>query len=108
MTVELDRTSDGVVYGRARRVGSVADLARLGPQDVVVAASMPPGWATLLPEVAAVVLATGGALSNTAIVLRERGIPAVMGVGAAVGRLRPGQLLEVDAAHERVRPIGED
>jgi pyruvate,water dikinase len=97
--------SGTLAAGRARRVGSAADLAALGADDVVVAVWLPPSWVPLLPPVAAVVLGTGGVLSNTAIVLRERGIPAVVGLGDQIDALQPGEPLVVDGAAGTVRRL---
>jgi pyruvate,water dikinase len=65
--------------------------------------TLPPGWVPALRAPAAVIVAEGGALSNTAVVLRERGIPAVVGVGPAAGTLREGERVEVDGARGVVR-----
>ena len=52
----------------------------------------------------AVVTETGGVLSHAAIVARERGIPAVVGVPGAMTRLRDGEYVTVDGSAGVVRP----
>jgi len=52
---------------------------------------------------AAVVAETGGLLSHAAIVAREYGIPAVLGVLEATTRLHDGQVVTVDGSAGRVR-----
>jgi len=50
----------------------------------------------LLPLLGAIVTDGGGALSHTAIVAREFGIPAVVGTGDATARISDGARLLVD------------
>lgn len=66
---------------------------------VLVAADLPPSELLRLPpgQLAAVVLQAGGATSHTAILARSMGIPAVMGVGAAVADISAGTTLLVDS-----------
>ena len=49
---------------------------------------------------------TGGILSHCAIVAREYGIPAVVGVGGATAAIRDGQTVEVDGDAGVVRIVG--
>ena len=50
----------------------------------------------------------GGANSHGAVVAREYGIPAVVGVPDAVGRITTGQLITVDGALGTVTPVDQD
>ncbi len=69
-----------------------ADLAG----KVLVAASLPASWLPLLHQVAAVVTEQGSLTCHSAIIAREVGIPAVMGVAGAMAKLAPGCLVHVD------------
>jgi pyruvate,water dikinase len=48
----------------------------------------------------------GGANSHGAVVAREYGIPAVVGVPDATSRIRSGQTITVDGAAGTVTPEG--
>lgn len=54
-----------------------------------------PAWTPLLSVAAAVVTEVGGMLSHAAIVAREYGIPAVVGVKGATKMIGNGQRVEV-------------
>jgi pyruvate,water dikinase len=58
---------------------------------------MPP-WTPLFAIAAAVVTESGGPLSHCAIVAREYGIPAAVGVPGATQRIMTGQRINVDGA----------
>jgi pyruvate,water dikinase len=97
--------SRGIVVGRVHLiVGGVSDAAAAPPGSVLVFRTLPPGWVPMLRAPGAVIVVEGGMLSNTAKVLRERGIPAVVGVGPAAGALREGDRVEVDGTRGVVRP----
>ena len=49
--------------------------------------------------------ASGGALSHTAIVARELGVPAVVGVADALVRIADGVTIEIDPASAQVRVV---
>ena len=55
-----------------------------------------PGWTPLFINAASLVLEVGGALTHGAVVAREYGIPAVVGVRQATHKIRSGQRLRVD------------
>jgi phosphohistidine swiveling domain-containing protein len=94
--------SPGQATGRVRLVLDERDFARLRPGDVLVAPYTSPAWTPLFLVAAAVVVNAGGALSHTAIVAREYGVPAVMGTRDATRRLRDGQRVLVDGSAGRV------
>jgi phosphoenolpyruvate synthase/pyruvate phosphate dikinase len=87
--------SAGMARGPARPVRSEADARSVRPGEVAVAAHLPAPWVPLLAAAAGVV-GDGGPLCNTAIVLRELRLPAVMAAGAAVGAVAQGRVLTVD------------
>lgn len=90
--------SRGTATGPARVVRGPGDFTRVRAGDVLVCPWTDPGWTPLLGVVAGVVTEEGGALSHAAIVARERGIPAVLGVRDATTRLRDGTVVTVDGA----------
>ncbi|MFB6392299.1 PEP/pyruvate-binding domain-containing protein [Polymorphospora lycopeni] len=96
--------SRGTATGPARIVRGPGDFGRVRPGDILVCRFTDPAWTPLLRIVAAVVTETGGALSHAAIVAREQGIPAVLGVPGAMDRLPDGATVTVDGATGTVRP----
>lgn len=94
----------GVATGRARVVRSVSEFSRVTAGDIVVCAHTDPAWTPLFAVAAGVVTETGGVLSHAAIVAREYGIPAVLGVAHATSRLRDGARITLDGAAGTVAP----
>lgn len=82
--------------GTVRVIRGEADFHRLGPGDVLVAPITAPAWSVLFAQAGAVVTETGGVLSHAAIVAREHGIPAVLGVDGATTELPDGATVTVD------------
>jgi phosphohistidine swiveling domain-containing protein len=83
--------------GRARLVtGSGQGLADFEPGEVLVATMTSPSYNVVLSLAGAVVTETGDAMSHAAIMARELGVPAVIGVPRAVASIRDGDLVTVD------------
>jgi pyruvate,water dikinase len=98
--------SPGQARGPAKVVRSLGDAGKLRRGDILVAETTAPPWPPLFATVAAVITATGGMLSHSAIVAREYRIPAVVGIGGAAAMVHDGQLLEVDGNAGVVRVVG--
>ncbi|MGI5271602.1 PEP/pyruvate-binding domain-containing protein [Nonomuraea sp. CA-218870] len=90
--------SRGIVTGTARIIRGPRDFERARPGDIIVCPFTDPAWTPLLRIAAGVVTETGGALSHAAIVAREHGIPAVLGVANATTRLHDDSAVTVDGA----------
>ncbi len=88
--------SGGRYAGRARIVRSAADFEKIESGDVLVTRITSSGYNVLLPLLGAVVTDRGGALSHTAIIAREFGIPAVVGTGDATSRIPDEARIVVD------------
>ena len=88
--------SPGLAQGPARLVAGPWEFARVQAGDVLVAATADPGWTPLFGRLAGLVLETCGLLSHAAVVAREYGLPAVMGVPEATRQLQDGQIVQVD------------
>ncbi len=97
--------SSGVRRGAAKLVWTTDDFKKMKPGDVLVCRSSNVSWIPLFTIAGAVVTDVGGALSHAAVVAREFGVPAVVGVGVAFERLRDGMLVEVDGDRGTVRPL---
>ncbi len=85
----------GVAEGVARVVRDPT-RERLAPGEILVAEFTDPGWTPLFINAAGVVLEVGGSLTHGAVVAREYGIPAVVGVREATRRIHTGERLRVD------------
>lgn len=88
------------------RVAATADEAidMLEPGDVLVVRVTSPAFNTVLAIAGAVVTADGGAMSHAAVIARELGIPAVIGVDAAL-TIPDRSIVEVDPVAGMVRVI---
>jgi rifampicin phosphotransferase len=86
--------SAGTVEGRAR---VLLDLARaaLEPGDILVTAHTDPSWSPLFVAVAGLVTEVGGQMTHGAVIAREYGLPAVVGVQQATRLIRDGQRIRV-------------
>ena len=87
--------SPGLVSAPARVVLDPAG-ARLEPGEILVTPSTDPGWTPLFLTAGGLVMEMGGAMSHGAVVAREYGIPAVVGVPYATRRIDTGQRIAVD------------
>jgi rifampicin phosphotransferase len=98
--------SAGVVTARARVVLDPVG-AHLQPGEILVAPSTDPGWTPLFLTAGGLVMEMGGANSHGAVVAREYGIPAVVGVADATQKITTGDLITVDGAAGLIRPADE-
>ncbi|MDE8588400.1 PEP/pyruvate-binding domain-containing protein [Arthrobacter sp. NQ4] len=89
--------SAGTATGKVRVVLDPVG-AHIEPGEILVAPSTDPGWTPLFMTAGALVMEMGGVISHGAVVAREYGIPAVVGVADATERLRDGQSVTVDGA----------
>lgn len=95
--------------GQARVVcGAGEALERFEPGDVLVAPMTSPSYNVLLSLAGAVVTEEGGVMSHAAIMARELGLPAVLGVPDATRTIRDGQLITVNPMTGLVEIIEED
>ncbi len=98
-------TCAGRVQGQVRKVLRPEEATTMHPGEVLVLRAADVGLSPLFPTAAAVVTDLGGALSHAAIVLRELGVPSVLGTIHATTMLRTGDWVEVDGAAGIVRRI---
>ncbi|MCB1889756.1 MAG: phosphoenolpyruvate synthase, partial [Rhodocyclaceae bacterium] len=96
----------GQVEGVAAVLADAAEGAALDGPRVVVTRQTDPGWASVFFLASGLVVERGGMLSHGAIIAREFGIPAVVGVTDATRRLASGQRLFVDGDRGEVRILG--
>jgi rifampicin phosphotransferase len=87
--------SAGTVEGRARVILKL-EGAHLNKGDILVTPYTDPGWTPLFPLAAGLVTEVGGLMTHGAVVAREYGIPAVVGVEGATQKIADGQWIRVD------------
>ncbi|WP_369217955.1 PEP-utilizing enzyme, partial [Streptomyces flavofungini] len=89
--------SAGTVEGRARVIHDMAD-ADLEAGDILVTAFTDPSWSPLFVAVAGLVTEIGGQMTHGAVIAREYGLPAVVGVDQATRHIKDGQRIRVHGA----------
>lgn len=88
----------GTVTGTARIVLDPIAAPDLDPDDILVAPTTDPSWASLFLTVAGVVVDVGAIGSHAAIVCRELGVPCATSVVDATRRIPDGSTITVDGA----------
>jgi rifampicin phosphotransferase len=86
--------SAGTVEGRARVILDIA-TADLDAGDILVTASTDPSWTPLFLGITGLVTEVGGRMTHGAVIAREYGLPAVVGVAHATRLIRDGQRIRV-------------
>jgi pyruvate,water dikinase len=86
--------SAGTVEGRARVVQDMAQ-ADLRPGDILVTSHTDPSWTPLFVTVSGLVTEVGGLMTHGAVIAREYGLPAVVGVVDATRLIADGQRIRV-------------
>ena len=94
----------GIVRGPVRVVREPRG-AELKQGEILVAERTDPGWIMLFPAAAGLLVEHGSLLSHSAIVAREMGIPAVIGLSGVTAWLRDGDLVEMDGRSGTVRRV---
>ena len=86
--------SAGTVQGRARVIWDMAE-ADLEPGDILVTAYTDPSWTPAFVAIKGLVTEVGGLMTHGAVIAREYGLPAVVGVEHATRLIRDGQQIRV-------------
>ncbi len=89
---------DRIASGRVRRIRKVSELGSFQAGEILVADRTDPDWEPAMKIASAVITASGGRTCHAAIVAREIGIPAVVGVGAGIDLLQDGSEVTVSSA----------
>jgi rifampicin phosphotransferase len=103
--------SAGTVEGRARVILDMAD-ADLDPGDILVTAYTDPSWSPLFVAISGLVTEVGGLMTHGAVIAREYGLPAVVGVEHATRLIQDGQRIRLNGTHGYIEvlpdgPAGE-
>ncbi|MGI6678299.1 MAG: PEP/pyruvate-binding domain-containing protein [Dehalobacterium sp.] len=90
--------SCGVVSGPCKIIIDPQDFSRLRPGDILVALYTNPAWTPTFSFIGGLVAEYGSTVSHAAIIAREYGIPAVMGVKGATQILKDGEEITIDGS----------
>jgi pyruvate,water dikinase len=87
--------SAGTIEGRARVILDMAE-ANLEAGDILVTAYTDPSWTPLFVSIKGLVTEVGGLMTHGAVIAREYGLPAIVGVEHATRLIRDGQRIRVN------------
>ncbi len=98
--------SAGTIEGRARVIRDIAQ-ADIEPGDILVTTYTDPSWTPLFLAVKGLVTEVGGLMTHGAVIAREYGLPAVVGVEHATNLIRDGQRIRVHGTDGYVEILPE-
>lgn len=87
--------SSGIIEGRARVILNMEE-ANLEEGDILVTAFTDPSWTPLFVSIKGLVTEVGGLMTHGAVIAREYGIPAVVGLENAIRLIKDGQRIRVN------------
>ena len=87
--------SSGIIEGRARVIFNLED-ADLEDGDILVTTFTDPSWTPLFVSIKGLVTEVGGLMTHGAVIAREYGLPAVVGVENATQLIKDGQQIRVN------------
>ena len=98
--------SPGTAAGRVRVVFDPRQ-AHLQPGEILVCPGTDPSWTPLFLAASGLVMEVGGMMTHGAVVAREYGIPAIVGVDQATQRLQTGQKIRIDGSTGEIDVLEE-
>ena len=87
--------SSGVIEGRARVILNLED-ADLEEGDILVTSFTDPSWTPLFVSIKGLITEVGGLMTHGAVIAREYGLPAVVGIDNATQMINDGQRIRVN------------
>ncbi|HEY9729437.1 MAG TPA: putative PEP-binding protein, partial [Chroococcales cyanobacterium] len=81
------------------------NLKSILPGRILVSTSITPDWLSVLRSAAGIVTEQGGMTSHAAIIARELGIPAVVGVTGATQLIQTGEVVVVDGDQGEIQRL---
>lgn len=98
--------SSGIVEGRARVVESLAD-AHIEKGDILVTVFTDPSWTPVFVSLAGLITEVGGMMSHGAVITREYGMPAVVGVVNATKQIKDGQRIRLNGTEGYIEILAD-
>jgi pyruvate,water dikinase len=98
--------SSGVVEGRARVILNIDD-ADLEKDDILVTPFTDPSWTPLFVSIKGLITEVGGLMTHGAVIAREYGLPAVVGVENATQLIKDGQHIRLNGTDGYVEILRE-
>lgn len=104
---QVNQDDEGVLRGIACSPGKITAVARVvenpdqaGPMKgcILVAPQTDPGWVPLFSLASGVLVERGSTLSHAAVVSREMGLPAIVGIPGLMSRIKDGQKITMDGS----------
>jgi pyruvate,water dikinase len=99
--------SRGVIEGRARVILNMEN-AELEAGDILVTVFTDPSWTPLFVSITGLVTEVGGLMTHGAVIAREYGLPAVVGVENATRRIKDGQWIRVHGTEGNVEIVAPE
>jgi pyruvate,water dikinase len=87
-----------IVTGKARVILSTAKLNEFEEGEILITEITDPDWEPIMKMSSAIITEKGGRTSHAAIVSRELGIPAVIGTGNVLKKIKTGDMITVDCS----------
>lgn len=87
--------SSGIIEGKARVILNMED-ADMEDEDILVTSFTDPSWTPLFVSMKGLVTEVGGLMTHGAVIAREYGLPAVVGVENATKLIKDGQRIRVN------------
>lgn len=97
--------SPGVTEGRVRIIHVPDDFTDFQEGEILVTTGTDPGWTPLFLRAKGLITEIGGLLSHGAVVAREYGMPAVVGVSNVTHLLHTGQRVALDGRSGEIRVL---
>ncbi|WP_066397926.1 phosphoenolpyruvate synthase [Neobacillus mesonae] len=96
--------SSGVIEGRARVILNMED-ADLEDGDILVTSFTDPSWTPLFVSIKGLITEVGGLMTHGAVIAREYGLPAVVGVENATKLIKDGQRIRVNGTEGYIETL---
>ncbi|RLQ93612.1 phosphoenolpyruvate synthase [Falsibacillus albus] len=94
--------SSGIIEGRARVILNL-EQAELEDGDILITTFTDPSWTPLFVSIKGLVTEVGGLMTHGAVIAREYGLPAIVGVENATKRIKDGQRILVNGTEGYIK-----
>lgn len=91
-----------IAYGTVRKINSINEISKISPHDILVTTMTTPDWVPIMKKIKGMITSNGGRTCHAAIVSREFGLPAIVGVTNAHEIFYDGQLVTLDCSEGRI------